>query len=187
MHNIAIFASHNGSSFNAINDAINNKELNANISLLISNNSNSNALKNAEKYGVKNYLVNSKTDNNPDLKIYDLLKENNCKYIFLSGYMKKIPSIITKNFIVINSHPSLLPKYGGVGMYGRFVHEAVIQNKEKQSGVTIHKVNEIYDDGEIILQKKLTLSENENVESLEIKIKELESKTVVEALRICLK
>ncbi|MBT5934539.1 formyltransferase family protein [Sulfurimonas sp.] len=187
MHNIAILASHNGSTFNTVYNAIKDKTLNANIPLLISNNTNAVALQNAKDYGINNFLVNSKTHENPDEEIYKLLQENNCKYVFLSGYMKKLSPLITNSFIVINSHPSLLPKHGGAGMYGRFVHEAVIKAKEEVSGVTIHRVNDVYDDGEIIFQKSISLSSNETVDSLESKIKKLELSITVEALNICLK
>ena len=98
--------------------------------------------------------------------------------------MKKIESNLLNAFPnkIINTHPALLPSiYGGKGMYGRFVHEAVIKNKEKKSGVTIHYVNEVYDEGEIILTKELELDNNETVDSLEDKIKELESIAIVEA------
>ena len=183
MKNLGILASHNGSGFNAIYKAILEKELNFQITLVISNNTNAVVLQNAQKHNVHNFLVNSKTDKDPDEIIYSLLKEHNCEYIFLSGYMKKLPSKLINEFKVINSHPSLLPKYGGSGMYGTFVHKAVISNRENESGVTIHQVSQEYDEGEILLQKKLFLSENENVESLEFKIKELEKVAIIEALK----
>ena len=187
MTNIAILASHNGSGFQTLYDASLDNILNLNIKLVISNNTNSGALKKAKKYNIDNYIVNAKTDPNVDEKIYSLLKENNCEYVFLSGYMKKISPIITKNFKVINSHPSLLPKYGGAGMYGRFVHDAVVKNNEKISGVTVHEVNEKYDDGKIILQKQLTLADGETPQTLEDKIKELEKSAIVESFIKCLK
>lgn len=187
MSNIAILASHNGSTFNTVYRAIQKQELDANIALLISNNTNSLALQNAKEYGINNFLINSKTHTNPDEEIYKLLQENDCKYVFLSGYMKKLSPLITNNFIVINSHPSLLPKHGGAGMYGRFVHEAVIKAKESVSGVSIHRVNDVYDDGEIIFQKSISLATDETVDSLELKIKNLELSITVEALKICLK
>ena len=187
MKNLGILASHNGSGFNAIYKAILEKELNFQITLVISNNTNAVVLQNAQKHNVNNFLVNSKTDKDPDEIIYSLLKEHNCEYIFLSGYMKKLSPEITNNFKVINSHPSLLPKYGGIGMYGRFVHEAVIKNKESISGVTIHEVNEVYDEGKIIFQKELTLNDAETVESLERRIKELEKSAIIDGLKLCLK
>ncbi|WP_373069414.1 formyltransferase family protein [Sulfurimonas sp.] len=184
MTKIAILASHNGSGFDTIYE--NAKELNISIELLISNNSDSLALQKAKERGIECYLINSKTEPDPDQKIYDLINDKNCSMIYLSGYMKKISSDLTSNFKVINSHPSLLPKYGGKGMYGRFVHEAVIKNKDKISGCTLHYVNDVYDDGEIILQNKINLDDQESVESLEKKIKQLEAKTIIEGLKKCL-
>ena len=183
MKKLGILASHNGSGFSAIYKAILEKELDIQITLVISNNTNAVALQNAQKYILNNSLVNSKTDENPDEKIYSLLKEHECEYIFLSGYMKKLSSKIINEFKVLNSHPSLLPKYGGSGMYGKFVHQAVIKNAEKESGVTIHEVSEEYDEGKILLQKKLTLSQGESVDSLELKIKQLERTAIVEVLK----
>lgn len=183
MKNIGILASHNGSGFNSIYKACKENRLNAQITLVISNNTNASVLQNANKYNLNNFLVNAKTDENPDEKMYALLKEYECEYIFLSGYMKKLSSKIINNFKVINSHPSLLPNYGGVGMYGLHVHEAVIANKEAISGVTIHEVSQEYDEGEILLQKQLCLSDNETPQTLEAKIKELEKQAIVEALQ----
>lgn len=187
MTNIAILSSHNGSGFDTLYHASQNDILDININLVVSNNTDALVLKKASKYKIDNHLVNSKTSSNVDDTIYELLKKNDCEYIFLSGYMKKISSLLTNNFKIINSHPSLLPKYGGAGMYGRHVHEAVIKNNERVSGVTIHEVNEKYDDGEIILQKELLVSDAETSESLEAKIKELEKIAIVEAFVKCLK
>jgi len=187
MKQIAIFSSHNGSGLDAIYDAIQQKKLHAKISLVISNNTNAVVLQKAQKYALNSYLINSKTHSSPDDEIIRILNEKKCKYIFLAGYMKKLSPKITKNFKVINSHPALLPKYGGSGMYGKYVHEAVIKNAETQSGVSIHKVSENYDEGEIILQIPIKLSKNETAETLEIKIKKLEQKAIVQALNICLK
>jgi len=187
MTNIAILASYNGSGFDTLYQASKNGILDINIKLVISNNTNAVALEKAQAYNINSYIVNATTDTNVDEKIYTLLKEHKCKYVFLSGYMKKISSKITNNFKVINSHPSLLPKYGGQGMYGRYVHEAVVKNNEKVSGVTVHEVNEKYDDGKIILQKQLHLADGETPQTLEQKIKELEKSTIVESFIQCLK
>ncbi|DAB27593.1 MAG: phosphoribosylglycinamide formyltransferase [Sulfurimonas sp. RIFOXYD12_FULL_33_39] len=187
MKKVAILASYNGSGFNALHEASQKKELDIEIVLVISNNPDAIALQNATKHKINNFIVNAKTDENPDKKIEQLLKEYKCEYLFLSGYMKKLSPNVTDNFKVINSHPALLPKYGGKGMYGHFVHEAVVKGKEKESGVTIHVVNENYDDGEIILQKRLTLNENETPDSLESKVKQLELIAIVEAFKKYLK
>lgn len=187
MHKIAILASHNGSGFEAIHNAIKEKKLALDIEVVISNNTNAAVLQKAKDFGIKNVLVNKSTDEDPDQKIYEILQEHKCKYVFLSGYMKKLSPLLTQNFLVINSHPALLPKFGGSGMYGRFVHEAVIEAKEKESGVTIHEVNENYDEGKILFQKSLQLATNETVDSLESKIKALEKTAIIEALKLCLK
>lgn len=187
MTNIAVLASYNGSGFDTLHQASKDGILDIDIKLVISNNTNAVVLEKAKAYNIKSYLINSSTDSDVDEKIYTLLKENNCEYVFLSGYMKKISSKLTNNFKVINSHPSLLPKYGGQGMYGRYVHEAVVNNKEKISGVTVHEVNEKYDDGKIILQKQLTLSVGETAETLEQKIKALEKSAIIQSFIKCLK
>lgn len=184
---IAILSSHNGSGFDAIYKAIEEGRLNLHVEVVISNNPNANVLKKANKRNIDNYLINQSNRANPDQAIYDIFKEYKCQYIFLSGYMKRLSPLLTQNFIIINSHPSLLPKFGGAGMYGRFVHEAVIAAKERISGVTIHEVNEQYDEGRVLLQKELPLKADETVESLETKIKELEQEAIVEALELCLK
>lgn len=185
MTKVAILSSHNGSGFEALYNSC--EILNIQIPLVISNNQNANVLQKAKSYNIDNFVINAKNSNNPDEQIEKLLLKYECDYIFLSGYMKKLSPNLTRKFKFINSHPSLLPKYGGQGMYGRHVHEAVINNHEKHSGVTIHEVNENFDEGKIIFQEKFALAENENVESLEQKIKELESLAIVEGLKICLK
>jgi phosphoribosylglycinamide formyltransferase-1 len=187
MTKIAVLASHNGSGLDALYKASLEKTLNIQIALVISNNTNANVLKNATRYGIDNFIINDKTTSNPHAKIEELLHQYGCEYVFLAGYMKKLSANITNNFKIINSHPALLPKYGGTGMYGRFIHEAVIENGESISGVTIHEVNENYDEGKIILQNSISLSQNETVDSLEKKIKALEVKTIVEGFKLCLK
>ncbi|MDF1877798.1 phosphoribosylglycinamide formyltransferase [Sulfurimonas sp. SAG-AH-194-L11] len=182
MKNIAIFSSHNGSGFDTILAAIKEKKLPINISLVISNNTNSPVLQKATQNKINNYIVNQNNCDDVNIKLTELLKQNRCEYIFLAGYMKKLGPIITDNFKVLNTHPALLPKHGGSGMYGKYVHQAVIEAKESISGVTIHEVNAEYDSGEIILQKELKLAENETVESLQAKIKELEKVAIVEGL-----
>src|SRR5574344_1068126 len=158
MKKIGILASYNGSGFETIQKAIEDKILDAKV--------------------VPN--------ENLDLKITNILKEYECDYIFLSGFMKKIEDNMLKTFEnkIINTHPAILPSiYGGAGMYGHFVHEAVVKNGEKKSGVTIHYVNENYDEGEKILIKELLLDENETAETLENRIKELEKIAIVEAFK----
>ena len=183
---IGILASYNGSGFETIQKAINEKKLDAKVVVVISNNTNAGVLEKAESFDIPNFIINDKRypGQNIDDKCARLLKDFDCDYIFLSGYMKKIESSLLSTFPnkIINTHPALLPSiYGGIGMYGRFVHEAIINNGEKKSGVTIHYVNEVYDDGEIILTKELEITLNETVDNLENRIKELEKEAIIEA------
>ena len=188
MKKIGILASYNGSGFETIQKAIETGILNAKVEVIITNNSDAGVLEKASKYGIKSFVINKNLfpDENLDLKISQILKEYGCDYIFLSGFMKKIEDNMLKTFEnkIINTHPAILPSiYGGAGMYGHFVHEAVVKNGEKKSGVTIHYVNENYDEGEKILIKELLLDENETAQSLENKIKELEKIAIVEAFK----
>ena len=183
---IGILASYNGSGFETIQKAIIEKKLNAKVVVVITNNTNAGVLEKAESYNIPYFIINDKRYPGQDIddKIARLLLEFDCDYIFLSGYMKKIGSKLLSVFPnkIINTHPALLPSiYGGVGMYGKFVHEAIIKNGEKKSGVTIHYIDEVYDEGEIILTKELEIAQNETVDSLENRIKELESVAIIEA------
>jgi len=182
---IGILSSHNGSGYVTIDKACKENSLNAQVVVVVSNNSKANVLKTAEERKTPNFIINNKLFPNEDLdeKITSLFVEYECDYIFLSGYMKKLETKLITRFEnkIVNSHPALLPKFGGKGMYGRFVHEAVIESQEKESGVTIHFVNEEYDKGEFILQKKLTISDGCTVEELENDVKKLESIAIVEA------
>ena len=188
MKKIGILASYNGSGSETIQKAIEDGILDAKVEVIITNNSNAGVLEKASKYGIKSFVINKNLfpNENLDLKIAQTIKEFECDYIFLSGFMKKIEDNMLKTFEnkIINTHPAILPSiYGGAGMYGHFVHEAVVKNGEKKSGVTIHYVNENYDEGEKILIKELFLDENETAETLENRIKDLEKIAIVEAFK----
>ena len=187
MIKIGILASHNGTGFDALTKACEEKILNANIALVITNNSNAQVVQKAQAKNIPNFILNQNLypSQNIDQLILSKLLEFECDYIFLSGYMKKIDDCIIQNFPhkIFNAHPALLPKFGGAGMYGKYVHEAVINAGETTSGVTIHEVNEEYDEGKIIVQKSLLLDENETAQSLEQRIKELEKIAIVEAFQ----
>jgi len=184
---IGILSSHNGSGYITLDDACKNNEIDAQIALVISNNSDANVIKTANKRKTPAFVINGKLfpNENLDEKITALFLEYECDYIFLSGYMKKLESKLVDRFKnkIINSHPALLPKFGGKGMYGRFVHEAVIEAHEKYSGVTIHFVNEEYDKGDFILQNIMPIEDGCSVETLEQDIKKLESTSIVEAFK----
>ncbi|QKF74446.1 phosphoribosylglycinamide formyltransferase 1 [Aliarcobacter faecis] len=185
---IGILASYNGSGFETIQNAIEDGILDAKVCVIITNNSSAGVINKAKKYGIDSFIVNSKLypDENLDLKITQILKDYECDYIFLSGFMKKIEENLLKAFPkkIINTHPAILPSiYGGAGMYGSFVHQAVVKNGEKKSGVTIHYIDENYDEGETILIKELELNADETAETLETRIKDLEKIAIVKAFK----
>ena len=171
---IAIFASGNGTNAENIISHLENIS-NLHVSLIVSDKENAGIHEVAFKNNIPIFLI-PKSDINIGDEILKHLKSHQIDFIVLAGYLKKVPVNILQTFNrkVINIHPALLPKYGGKGMYGKHVHEAVISNKETESGITIHYVDEIYDNGEIILQEKCSISENDTAETLAEKIHQLE-------------
>ena len=179
--NIAVFASGNGTDLQAIIDGCENKLIDGKVVLVISNNKDANALNRAKNSNIPNYYLDVNNEKFEE-KILELLKEYKTDIVFLAGYLKKIPSSIIKEYNVYNIHPSLLPKFGGKGMYGINVHKAVIEAKEKETGVTIHKVNEEYDKGEIIGQVKVEVKEDDTPETLSKRVLSKEHEFIVEVL-----
>ena len=172
--NISIFASGAGSNAkNIINFLKNNPSIK--VALIVCNKPNAGVVEIAKSNNIPILLIKNEDLSNP-ASLMKVLKKHHIQWIILAGFLKKIPSEILNLYQqkVINIHPALLPKYGGAGMYGSKVHASVIANQEKESGITIHFVDEIYDHGEIIFQKNVALDSNENVESLANKIHQLE-------------
>ena len=178
---ILIFASGNGSNAENIITYFRKKAIDINW-MIITNNKNAGVIKRSIKMGVP-FLVFNKKDfyENMFLKKISLI---NPKLIILAGFLLKVPENLIKKFDdkIINIHPSLLPKYGGKGMYGMHVHKEVIKNKEKQSGISIHYVNNQYDDGKIIFQKSTKRTYPFTAEELAKKIHELEMKYFPEVI-----
>ena len=172
---ILIFASGNGSNAENIITYFQNKAIDINW-MIITNNSNAGVIQRSIKMGIP-FLVFNKKDfyENMFLKKISLI---NPKLIILAGFLLKIPENLIKKFNnkIINIHPSLLPKYGGKGMYGMNVHNEVIKNREAESGISIHYVNNQYDEGKIIFQKSTKIIYPSNAENLSKKIHELEMK-----------
>ena len=167
--NIVVFASGSGSNAVKIYEYFSDFN-NVNIVSLYCNNPKAAVLEKFKKFNIKTVLF-SKNDLKSNT-ILSSLKKVNPDLIVLAGFLLKIPKDITLSFKnkIINIHPALLPLYGGKGMYGENIHKAVIKNKEKTSGLTIHYVNDKYDDGAIIFQKKISLEPNETPLSLSKKI-----------------
>ena len=178
---ILIFASGNGSNAENIITYFKKKAIDINW-MIITNNKNAGVIKRSIKMGVP-YSVFNKKDfyENIFLKKISLI---NPKLIILAGFLLKVPENLIKKFDnkIINIHPSLLPKYGGKGMYGMHVHKEVIKNKEEQSGISIHYVNNQYDDGKIIFQKSTKITYPFTAEELAKKIHELEMKYFPEVI-----
>ncbi|MCK9411674.1 MAG: phosphoribosylglycinamide formyltransferase [Prolixibacteraceae bacterium] len=107
-------------------------------------------------------------------KLYLDLKRRKIDLIVLAGFLLLLPQKFVREFLVVNIHPALLPAYGGKGMYGAHVHNAVISNKERESGITIHLVDEVYDHGRVLFQAKCAIEPNDTPETLALKIHELE-------------
>jgi len=127
----------------------------------------------------KNYQVPTEIFSKSDLiegKVFQKINEIKPDLIVLAGFLLKFPQDIIASYPdqILNIHPALLPKYGGKGMYGMNVHKAVVENKEKETGITIHYVNENYDEGNIIFQKKVSLTDTDTPEDVAAKIHELE-------------
>ncbi len=168
--NIAIFASGNGTNAeNIVKHFSGNSQIN--VSLILTNNKDAYVITRANELGVKTEVFTPKELNDSCL-VDEVLSGNKIDFIILAGFLLKIPERIVSKYRgkIINIHPALLPAYGGKGMYGQRVHRAVIENAEKESGITIHLVDEIYDNGDIIFQAKCNLDKGETVETLAAKI-----------------
>jgi len=188
VYKIAILASGAGSNAkNLILDSRKDSNKVYKVELVITNNKDAGVINICRQLGVSCFLWKKDSFLSPDFLI-NSLKNNSIDYIILAGFLLKISDKIIKNFPkkIINIHPSLLPKYGGNGMYGNKVHQAVLDNKEKESGITIHFVNEHYDEGEIISQKKISLNELETINSLRERINILEHEEFPKTLRLIL-
>ena len=185
---LGFLASHGGSNLQAIIDACKIGELDAKPCIIISNNNDSKALQRAEKENIPYYRLSGKTHpikEELDEEILNVLLKYNVDLIILAGYMKKI-GIKTLNKYrgkILNIHPALLPKYGGKGMYGDNVHSAVLESGDTVTGVTIHVIDEKYDNGPIVDQVEVPIYETDDVESLKARVLEKEHKFFVKTLK----
>ncbi len=190
--NIAFLASYNGSSAQAITDACFEGDITASPVLLITNNKDAKALEWAENKGLKTAVLNSVKHPDPlelDNKIAKKLKEHKINLVICSGYMKLIgdDTLDAVNGKIINIHPALLPKYGGKGMFGRHVHQAVKDNGDQETGATIHLVSDEYDEGKILAQKEVSVLPTDSVDDIENKVKHIEPEFYIETIQKILK
>lgn len=179
MKNLVIFASGNGSNAQNIIEYFNStssEESSAKVVRVICNRKNAYVLERAAKLGVPTSVITKEDLSEGPQGILEILEKDSTDLIILAGYLLKIPDGLIAGYRgrIINIHPSLLPAYGGKGMYGNRVHEAVIAAKERVSGITIHLVDENYDSGKILFQAECPLLENDTPETLAGRIHKLE-------------
>ncbi|NOY96266.1 MAG: phosphoribosylglycinamide formyltransferase [Chlorobi bacterium] len=172
MKKIAIFASGSGTNAQNIIEYFKDKGK-AEIDSLFSNNKNAYVLERARKLGIPTFILERESLMNTD-EVVTLLKSRGVDLIVLAGFLWLIPENLIENFTIINIHPALLPKYGGKGMYGMKVHNAIVENKETESGITIHFVNSRYDEGAIIFQAKCAVTPSDKPEDVAKKVHQLE-------------
>ncbi len=174
MKNIALFASGNGSNAENIVHHF-RKTKTANVAVVFCNNPQAYVRERCMKLSIPCILIN-KNDMGESKNILNLLQDFEINFIVLAGYLSMIPDYLIQAFPkkIINVHPALLPKFGGKGMFGIHVHIAVIEAKEKQTGISIHYVNEHYDKGEIIAQHICDIALDDTPETLANKVQKLE-------------
>jgi len=174
MNNIAIFASGSGTNAQNIADYFKRSDK-ISVSLILSNRADAFVLERAKLLGIKSCVFSRQDFYESDL-VLNILLENNIDLVVLAGFLWLIPDNLLSAFPgrIINIHPALLPKFGGKGMYGEKVHQAVIESGEKQTGITIHYVNAHYDEGEIIFQKSIDILPGDTSDSIAQKVHTLE-------------
>ena len=183
MYILVVFASGNGTTLQAIIDAIEEKRLLANIALVVSNNPKAFALERAKKSNIPTYVIKEKNNDKIDDELDSILSKIDIDLIVLAGYLKLIGPKLIQKYTIINTHPSLLPKYGGKGMYGMNVHRAVVAAKEEYSGVTLHYVNGEYDKGNTIMQTVVKVLPTDSPEDLAAKVQAAEKIQLIEVLK----
>lgn len=174
MKKLAIFASGSGSNAERITTYFTGND-SVSIEFFLSNNPSAGVIERGRRLGIPTVLFDKKTFAKTN-KIVELLQNQQIDYVILAGFLWLIPENLIKAFPdkIINIHPALLPKYGGKGMWGHFVHEAVVAAKEIESGITIHFVNEHYDEGKVIFQAKCELLPSDSAEEVAQKVLVLE-------------
>ena len=187
MKNFAVFASGHGGNLQAIINAVKNKRIHASLKLVFSNKQEAYALVRAHKAGIPTLFLDPhdfKTREEYDRAIVKELKKHKIDFIVLAGFLWLIPAYLVQAFPrrMVNIHPALLPKYGGKGMFGMHVHEAVRAANETESGITIHYVNERYDEGDIIFQAACAISPADLPGDIAKKVQQLEHRHFPEVI-----
>lgn len=173
---LCALASGRGSNVRAIVDAIDRGDLAAEMALVVSNNSSAGALAFARERGIAAQHVSGKTHDDPGQALLDVLAEHRIDVLLLAGYMRKLDERVVKAFEgrALNIHPAPLPRFGGPGMYGMHVHEAVLKSGAAASGPTVHRVTAEYDEGEIVGFAEVAVKPGDTPESLAARVLEVE-------------
>ena len=184
---LAVIASHEGTTLQAVLDAVADGRLPARVVLVISNNRESGALRRARAAGVPTTHLSSATHPDPDAldgAILDALATADADFVFLAGYMKKLGPKVLARYAgrIVNTHPALLPKFGGQGMYGDRVHEAVLAAGDTETGVSVHLVDAEYDTGRVLAQCRVPVMPGDSVKDLAGRVQARERAFVVEVL-----
>ena len=174
MKKIAVFASGSGSNAEKIIEYFQEKPV-ARVEIILSNKKDAFVLERAKKFNIPTYVFDRQEFYNTD-KIIELLSGHQVDLIVLAGFLWLVPGNLLINYPnrIVNIHPALLPKYGGKGMFGMRVHDAVVANNESNSGITIHYINERYDEGDIIFQAKCPINPSESADAVAQKVHALE-------------
>jgi phosphoribosylglycinamide formyltransferase-1 len=186
---VAVFGSGRGSNFQAILDAVQRGALpGIGIALVVSNNSDAGILAIARRHGIPALQCSRKQfadDAAFEAALLDALRSRRVEVIALAGYMKKVPAAVTAAYRgrILNIHPALLPQFGGQGMYGIHVHEAVLASGASESGATVHLVDEEYDHGSIVMQRRIPVLPGDTPDALAARVLEVEHQLYPEALR----
>ncbi len=185
---LGCLASHGGTNLQAVIDASNSGRLHAEVAVVISNNSTAPALRRARNAGIPSFHLSGVTHPDAgslDRAILHTLREHGVEVVVLAGYMKMLgPAVLSRyEGRVLNVHPALLPKFGGRGMYGLRVHEAVLAAGETVTGVTVHVVDAEYDHGPVVVQAEAPVLANDTAESLGARVLEREHQLLVETLQ----
>lgn len=180
---LAVLASGSGTTLQAIIDAIKSDVLDTNIEVVVSDKADAFALKRAKRVGIQTHVLQATTAEKRNEELNEILKQSEVDLVVLAGYLKLVGPNVLRDFTVINTHPSLLPKYGGKGMHGMHVHQAVVDNHEKESGVTLHFVNEEYDKGQIIWQTHVPVYPEDTADDVSARVQAAEKTQLVSILR----
>lgn len=185
MHKLLFFASGSGTNFQSVINAIHSGDLDAEITGLITDRDEAGAVQRAREHAIPVHVIPPEPAGTYGQRLLSVLDKLKPDLVVLAGFLRKIPDSVIGRFRgkIINIHPSLLPKYGGKGFYGLNVHQAVIENNEPITGCTVHFVDEVYDNGDIIAQFEVPVHDSDTPESLAKKVLKEEHKLLPDTIK----